>query len=1014
VRVVPRSRAKAAAQGTAESQALVDLERSAEVAGIVPAVTAPPPGRGPWYRRLSPRQVTGTAPLFPLAVLFGLNAVDELDRTAFAVLTPEIRDAFGLSVTGVTVLTVAVLPVALLVELPVAFLADRRNRTRMAAGGAALWAGFTLLTGIAGLLSSLTLLYIARGGSALGKTFNATHNSLLADYYPQEARARVFYAHRLANSLGQFVGPLVAGILAAVFTWETPFFVLALPTVVFVFLGLRLREPVRGVHERRAAGADESTAEIEEVPAGFTETFRTLFASQSARRIYLSLPFFTASFLGLTSLLSLFYEEVYDVGSAGRGVIFAMSEPAQIIGLIVGAVVVQRVMSKDPGATMRLLGFSAIGSAICMAVVALSPAIGFAIAGQIGDAVLRSMLVPGIFAVISLAVPARMRTLGFATGSLWVLLGLPILPIVGAFGDRYGLRVAILLLIPVYLIGSFLLASAGPSLNADIARQNLSSRTQAEIRRRRLEGDPQVLVVRDLDVAYDSTQVLFGVDLEVADGEIVALLGTNGAGKSTLLRAISGLERSTAGAVIFDGRDVSGADAVQTATLGMTQVPGERGTFPSLTVEENLRLAGWLHRHDPAHVAAATEAVLEHFPVLRDRWDLPAGSLSGGEQQMLSLGSAFIAKPKLLMIDELSLGLAPTVVAKLLAILPAIQAQGTAILLVEQSVNTALQAADRAVFLEKGSVRFSGPTSELLERTDILRSVFLHGAAAAIDGNGNGRAPLPATPRSADDAAPAAVVLEVDGLRKRYGGITAVNDVNFTLREGEVLGLIGPNGAGKTTVFDLVSGFQRADGGRVVLEGVDVTGASAHERARLGLGRSFQSARLWPSLTVREALATGLEASVDVRAALPAMLNLPLVRDSEDRVMARVDELLELLAIGAWADRFVSELSTGVRRMVDLGVQLANEPSVLLLDEPSSGIAAKETEALGPTLKAVQRHLGCSLLLIEHDMPLVRSLADRLVALDTGAVVAEGRPDEVLAHPRVVESYLGEGWVATP
>jgi branched-chain amino acid transport system ATP-binding protein len=318
------------------------------------------------------------------------------------------------------------------------------------------------------------------------------------------------------------------------------------------------------------------------------------------------------------------------------------------------------------------------------------------------------------------------------------------------------------------------------------------------------------------------------------------------------------------------------------------------------------------------------------------------------------------------------------------------------------------------VFLEKGSVRFSGPTTELLERTDILRSVFLHGAAAAIGGNGGAGPATPAVPRRAEaDEVPAEPVLEVAGLIKRYGGIRAVNDVSFTLRQGEVLGLIGPNGAGKTTVFDLISGFQRLDGGRVELEGVDVTSASAHERARLGLGRSFQSARLWPSLTVRDALATGLEASVEIRAALPAMLNLPMVKDSELRVRDRVEELLELLGIAAWGDRFVSELSTGVRRMVDLGVQLANEPSVLLLDEPSSGIASKETEALGPTLKAVQAHLGCSLLIIEHDMPLVRTLADRLLALDTGAVVADGTPDEVLAHPRVVESYLGQGWVAT-
>ncbi len=964
----------------------------------------------PWRERLSPRRVVGAAPIFPLAVLFGLNAVDELDRAAFGVLTPEIKEHFGLGVTGVTTLAAAIIPVGLLLELPIAYWADRRNRTRMAGLGAGIWALFTMLTGVAGLASSLALMYVARGGSALGKTFNATHNSLLADYYPQESRASVFYAHRLANTVGQFIGPLAAGFIAASYGWETPFFIFALPSLVFVVLALKLQEPVRGVHERRAAGADEQTAQTEEVPATFSETFRTLYASESARRIYFSLPFLAASGIGIQTLLSLFYDEVYNVGSRGRGVIFAAVEPAQVIGLLFGAVIMQRLIVRDPGRAMRMLGWTAVASSGFLALIALSPALGFAIAGQIGNAVVGGMLLPGVFAVISLAVPPRMRTLGFATGSLWILLGLPVLPIVGTIGDRYGLRVGILIFIPVYLLGSFLLASAGTYINADIERNNLSSRTQAEIRRRRLEGDSQILAVRGLDVGYAGTQVLFGVDFDIADGEIVAILGTNGAGKSTLLKSISGLVRSQAGSIIFDGREISGADATLTASLGLTMVPGDRGIFPSLTVAEHLRIAGWMYRDDPVYLEQATEDVIGYFPVLRDRWDVEGGNLSGGEQQMLSLAQAFIARPKLLMIDELSLGLAPTVVEQLVQIVPAIHAAGTAIILVEQSVSTSLRLAERAVFMEKGEIRFAGATADLLERSDLVRSVFLHGAASADSApTAETRSPEAQRERVAALAAKP-VVLEVSELTKRYGGLAAVADVSFSLHEGEILGLIGPNGAGKTTILDLVSGFQDLNAGSVILDGEDVTRLPSHVRAARGLGRSFQSAILWPSLTVAEAIATGCEPEVAVRAALPAFLRLPAVSDSEGDVAARVDELVELLGLGDYRDKFVGELSTGTRRVVDVAVQLASRPFVLMLDEPSSGIAQRETEALGPLLRSVQAELDCSLLVIEHDMSLLSGLADRLVALDAGEVIAVGTPADVLAHPAVVESYLGRGW----
>ncbi len=378
------------------------------------------------------------------------------------------------------------------------------------------------------------------------------------------------------------------------------------------------------------------------------------------------------------------------------------------------------------------------------------------------------------------------------------------------------------------------------------------------------------LVCRGVDVSYDKVQVLFGVDLAVEEGEIVALLGTNGAGKSTLLKAVSGLVDPSAGSIVFDGRDITHADAVATAKLGIVQVPGGKAVFPTLSVAEHFRAGTWLYSgEDPAAVRARVEHVLGVFPRLQERWDQMAGNLSGGEQQQLALGMAFVAKPRLLIIDELSLGLAPAIVEQLLDVVRAIHDEGCTIVLVEQSVNVALTIANRAFFMEKGEVRFSGPTDELLERGDILRSVFLEGAAKPAK-----RAAAPARPVPPPGAEP---VLSVQSLTKRFGGITAVNGVTFDLLPGQILGLIGPNGAGKTTIFDLISGLLPADGGRISFRGRDVTSWGADRRAALGLGRSFQDARIFPSLTVAENIALGLERHLEERDHLAALLNLPAV-----------------------------------------------------------------------------------------------------------------------------------------
>jgi branched-chain amino acid transport system ATP-binding protein len=384
-----------------------------------------------------------------------------------------------------------------------------------------------------------------------------------------------------------------------------------------------------------------------------------------------------------------------------------------------------------------------------------------------------------------------------------------------------------------------------------------------------------------------------------------------------------------------------------------------------------------------------------------------AGNMSGGEQQQLALGMAFVAKPRLLIIDELSLGLAPTVVEQLLHIVRRIHEQGCTIILVEQSVNVALTLAERAYFMEKGEVRFSGPTAELLERSDILRSVFLEGAGSVTGGAAGSKVAASPRRRGNGDRSEAPNVLEVFGLTKRFGGITAVNDVTFGLGEHEILGLIGPNGAGKTTIFDLISGILPLDSGRIVLQGTDVTGWGPDRRAAVGLGRSFQDARIFPTLTVAENVAIGLERHIDTRDHLAALLNLPAMQESEEDVAFTVDDLIELMNLGAFRDKFVAELSTGSRRIVDLAMAIAHDPSVLILDEPSSGIAQRETEALGPLLKRIREETSCSMLVIEHDMPLITSVSDEIIALDLGAVVTRGTPEEVTSDPRVIESYLG-------
>ena len=234
---------------------------------------------------------------------------------------------------------------------------------------------------------------------------------------------------------------------------------------------------------------------------------------------------------------------------------------------------------------------------------------------------------------------------------------------------------------------------------------------------------PELLEVRGLHAAYGPTQVLHGIDFTLSAGRITAILGANGAGKTTTLRALCQAV-ATRGSIRFDGRELVGLATESVVRLGIAHVPDGRGTFGALTVEENLRLGAYTRR-DRAQAAADLEQMYERFPRLRERQRQSAGLLSGGEQQMLAISRALMLKPRLLLLDEPSFGLAPMVVAEIFRILREInQRDGVSILLVEQNAQLALELADQAYLLETGRVALSGPSQDI-RRDEAVRRAYL-------------------------------------------------------------------------------------------------------------------------------------------------------------------------------------------------------------------------------------------------------------------------------------------------
>jgi ABC-type branched-subunit amino acid transport system ATPase component/predicted MFS family arabinose efflux permease len=668
-----------------------------------------------------------------IGVLLGLAILDSTDNSLFTLLAPNIRQSLHTSNTVITFIGALAGVTVTIAAIPLGALGDRVRRTAIAGISVMLWSVAAVFTGVVGVSWQMVGV---RSLSGLGKANEGpVHTAILTDAYPPDGRGRMFGIRQSGLPLGIMIGPALGGVVAAVVGgengWRWAFPILAIPGVVLGIAALALPEPRRGRFEQEEILGGELPTDVDGLPVSISAAFARL---KKVRTFYFIMAALGAFGLCVTTVpiyLSLILAHHFTVSVGHRGALGAIGAIGAVVGAVVGGRYSDQLFRKSPERCMWLVGFALIALGVGFALQAYSPNVPFfLVVGIVTQALLFAGLVP-LSLIVSAVTPFEFRATGFALVGLYLSFvgGLGGAAILAVLSNEYGDRAAIAILAPVAAIAAAaILAYAARFVRADMAAAEAEVMEERDERIRIAKGgDVPLLQVRHLDFSYGRVQVLFDVSVDVNQGEVLALLGTNGAGKSTLLRAVSGLDFADRGRIQLAGRTITFGDPATRVALGIVQVPGGKSVYPSLSVADNLLIGGYTLLGDHANLQGRVDAALEHFPVLAERLGQPAGTLSGGEQQMLGLATAMILRPRILLIDELSLGLAPVMVQQVLASVEALKAQGLTMVIVEQSINVALSIADRAVFMEKGQVKFQGPAAELLQRDDLVRAVFLGG-----------------------------------------------------------------------------------------------------------------------------------------------------------------------------------------------------------------------------------------------------------------------------------------------
>jgi ABC-type branched-subunit amino acid transport system ATPase component len=543
--------------------------------------------------------------------------------------------------------------------------------------------------------------------------------------------------------VGEYAGMAVAfaaltGLTTALdVTWRSAFLVLGALAAVATAAAYRLSGPAPGrdIDGVRAAvtDGDAPAGPVESAPLGAFESTRRVLLVPTVRPLLAAYAALGLCGVPTVTYLLYFADERWHLGLGGQGLLLLGIAAIAIAALVRAAPAADRRFAASPAGVVRAamleLGVGAAALVLGVNTPFLVVAMALITIGLVSLALVKPSL---DIALLSLFPPSlRAHASGLAAASMWTAGGLGGVAVLSGIDRRFGPGGAVVVAALAGAQGVLALRAAARTIDADLDR--LVDEIVDEVELQQLVAGGRhlpLLACRHVDFSYGQLQVLFDVDFTVDDGEMVALLGTNGAGKSTLLRVVSGLSLPSRGTVRLAGIDVTYVDAERRTRLGVSQVPGGRGVYGPLSVLENLRVLGYSRGRDQAPVNRGIEEAFDAFPRLAERRHQPASTLSGGEQQMLSLSRAFLVRPRLLLIDELSLGLAPKVVSELLTMVRRINAEGTAVVIVEQSVNVALSLVDHAYFMEKGEVRFDGVASELLARPDLLRSVFLQGATS--------------------------------------------------------------------------------------------------------------------------------------------------------------------------------------------------------------------------------------------------------------------------------------------
>lgn len=688
---------------------------------------------------------TSGAGWYAMTALGVLVVVDQFQAFAFLVLGPEVSEALGIGKSTLAALlslktlafTLAALPMA-------AYVQKHARRALISVVTGFAWGVMTLFTGFVTTVWQMLIVLVGDGAS--NGSVRSVHPPLLMDSYPPNVRMRVLSFYEGSNAAGNVIAPLMVAVLTGIlgFTWRGVFLAMGVVSIAAVFFAIRLRDPGFGRFDtdrvrdvvRREVGSTVGQPEDADVDLGFFEIVRRLLLIPTIKRILVAHAALGMLLIPLNTYVFFFLEERWGMGPAERSLFFAFMPLFSIAALGIWGRRGERMFTTDPARVVRFTALFLASDVLALAFAIFSPYFAMMVAFFGIAFAAFSLLIPSLNLSMLSIVPPRMRPHAAALAGIFLAAvgGFGGLVLLAGVDSRFGTAGAIASLAIPGITAALILRSASSTIEDDLDRLVDEIVEEEELRSLSARGASlPMLSCRHIDFSYGSLQVLFDVDFTVDDGEMVALLGTNGAGKSTLLRVISGLGLPTRGGVHFRGHDITYLDAERRVQLGITQVPGGRAVCGSLSVYDNLKLFGYSHRRDRTAVTAGIDATFEAFPRLHERRSQSAATLSGGEQQMLGLGKAFMLKPRLLLIDELSLGLAPKVVTELLEMVRRINHSGTAVVLVEQSVNIALSLVDHAYFMEKGEIRFDGAADELLARSDLLRSVFLEGAAQGLE-----------------------------------------------------------------------------------------------------------------------------------------------------------------------------------------------------------------------------------------------------------------------------------------